>query len=243
MENQRIGLVTGASRGIGQAIALRLAADNIFVIGTATTDGGAAAITSSLDRLGQGYRLDVCEEDAIEELVKTISQAHGAPTIIVNNAGITRDSLLLRMKDGDWGDIIDTNLTSIFRMSKACLKGMMKERFGRIVNISSVVAVSGNPGQTNYCAAKAGMIGFTKALAKEVGARNITVNAIAPGFIETDMTDKLSDEHKQALLAGIALNRLGKPQEIASVVSFLCSDGASYITGETIHVNGGLYMT
>jgi len=241
----QIALVTGASRGIGRAIAMRLAAQGHTVIGTATTEGGAEAISKAFIESGlkgRGRTLDVCEGSAIEGLLKAVTDEFGVPTILVNNAGITRDNLLMRMKDEEWDAILQTNLSSVYRMSKACLRGMVKARQGRIVNITSVVGVTGNPGQSNYAAAKAGVIGFTKSLAKEVGSRNITVNAVAPGFIDTDMTRSLPEEHKKALMDSIPLGRLGRSEEIAGAVAFLCSDDASYITGETLHVNGGMYM-
>lgn len=240
-----IAIVTGASRGIGKAIAERLAKDDFFVVGTATTDAGASAITIYLEEaglVGVGRELNVAEAGAIEGFVESVSAEFGAPTVLVNNAGITRDNLLLRMKDEEWDDIIRTNLTSIFRLSKACLRGMMKARHGRIVNLTSVVGATGNAGQANYAAAKAGIIGFSKSLAKEVGSRGITVNCVAPGFIDTDMTRGLAEEHRQALLGNIPLGRLGAVEEIAGAVSFLCSADAGYITGETLHVNGGMYM-
>ncbi len=240
--DKKIALVTGASRGIGRAIAEKLAADGFFVIGTATSDTGAEAISSWLGEKGAGLKLNVADPDSISEVMKTINEDFGVPVVLVNNAGITRDNLLMRMKEEEWQEIINTNLTSVFRMSKAVLRGMMKAKGGRIINISSVVGATGNAGQTNYAAAKAGIVGFAKSMAKEVGSRNITVNTVAPGFIDTDMTKALADEHKQALLSSIALGRLGNPDEIAHAVSFLASDGASYITGETIHVNGGMYM-
>jgi len=240
--DKKIALVTGASRGIGRAIAERLARDGFFVIGTATSDAGAEAISGWLAENGAGLRLNVADPDSIAEVMKTINEEYGVPVVLVNNAGITRDNLLMRMKEEEWNDIINTNLTSVFRMSKAVLRGMMKAKGGRIINISSVVGATGNAGQTNYAAAKAGIVGFAKSMAKEVGSRNITVNTVAPGFIDTDMTKALADEHKQALMSSIALGRLGNPDEIAHAVSFLASDGASYITGETIHVNGGMYM-
>lgn len=242
---KQIALVTGASRGIGRAIAEKLAQDGFFVIGTATSQKGADAITSYLSEnnlSGTGYELNVSDSDSIAVLIKSVNEKHGAPTVLVNNAGITRDNLLMRMKEDEWNDIINTNLTSIFRMSKACLRGMMKSKFGRVINISSVVGSTGNAGQTNYSAAKAGLVGFTKSMAKEVGSRNITVNTVAPGFIDTDMTRELADEHKDVLLSSIPLNRLGAPEEIAHAVSFLASGGASYVTGETLHVNGGMFM-
>lgn len=239
---KQIALVTGASRGIGKAIAERLAEDGFFVVGTATTDSGADSISSYLGENGKGIKLDVAAPDSIEEVIKTVNDEFGAPAVLVNNAGITRDNLLMRMKDEEWNDIINTNLTSVFRMSKAVLRGMMKAKTGRIINISSVVGATGNAGQANYAAAKAGMVGFAKSMAKEVGSRNITVNTVAPGFIDTDMTKELSDDIKNTLLSSIPLARLGHATEIAHAVSFLASDGAAYITGETIHVNGGMFM-
>ena len=237
-----LAIVTGASRGIGKAIAERLAEDGFFVVGTATSDSGAEAIGAFLGENGTGKNLNVANAESIDNFIKTVIDAFGTPFVLVNNAGITRDNLLMRMKDEEWDDIINTNLTSVFRMSKAVLRGMMKAKTGRIINISSVVGSTGNAGQTNYAAAKAGMVGFTKSLAKEVGSRNITVNTVAPGFIDTDMTRELSAEIKNTLLAGIPLARLGAAREIAHTVSFLASDGAAYITGETIHVNGGMFM-
>ena len=245
LENE-IALVTGASRGIGQAIALQLAKDGATVIGTATSEKGAEAITAYLNEAGakgKGMVLDVTDSQSIDATLKQMSEELGAPSILINNAGITRDNLLMRMKDEEWDAIMQTNLTSIFRVSRACLKAMMKARKGRIISISSVVGVSGNAGQTNYSAAKAGVIGFSKSLAREVGSRGITVNVVAPGFIDTDMTRALPDAQKEALLGQIPLNRLGQPQEIANAVAFLASPGAAYITGETIHVNGGMYMS
>ncbi|MEI6542993.1 MAG: 3-oxoacyl-ACP reductase FabG [Methylococcales bacterium] len=239
---KQIALVTGASRGIGKAIAEKLADDGFFVIGTATSDTGADAISLYLGENGKGFKLDVSNADSIAEVLKVISDDYGTPHVLVNNAGITRDNLLMRMKDEEWDDIINTNLTSVFRMSKAVLRGMMKAKTGRIINISSVVGSTGNAGQANYAAAKAGMIGFTKSMAKEVGSRNITVNTVSPGFIDTDMTKELSDDIKNSLLASIPLNRLGDAKEIAHAVAFLASAGASYITGETLHVNGGMFM-
>ena len=239
---KQIALVTGASRGIGKAIAEKLADDGFFVIGTATSDAGADAISLYLGENGKGFKLNVSDADSIAEVIKAISDDYGTPFVLVNNAGITRDNLLMRMKDEEWDDIINTNLTSVFRMSKAVLRGMMKAKTGRIINISSVVGSTGNAGQANYAAAKAGMIGFTKSMAKEVGSRNITVNTVSPGFIDTDMTKELSDDIKNSLLASIPLNRLGDAKEIAHAVAFLASTGASYITGETLHVNGGMFM-
>jgi 3-oxoacyl-[acyl-carrier protein] reductase len=240
-----VALVTGASRGIGKATALALGASGATVVGTATSEAGAGAITAYLAEHGingRGVALDVTSQENIDAVLAMVGEAFGAPTILVNNAGITRDNLLVRMKDDDWDAIMETNLKSVFRMSKACLRPMTKARKGRIISIASVVALMGNAGQTNYSAAKAGMIGFTKSLAREVGARGITVNAVAPGFIDTDMTKSLADEHKQVLLNQIPLNRLGRPEEIAAAVAFLASPQAAYITGETINVNGGMYM-
>lgn len=244
LENE-IALVTGASRGIGQQIALTLASQGATVIGTATTEGGAENISAYLSEAGakgKGFALDVTQQGMIDAVLEQITEEFGAPSILVNNAGITRDNLLMRMKEQEWDDIIDTNLTSIFRLSKACLRAMMKARKGRIISITSVVGASGNAGQTNYSAAKAGIIGFTKSLAREVGSRGITVNSVAPGFIDTDMTKALPDEQKNALLTQIPLNRLGQAEEIAHAVAFLASPKAGYITGETLHVNGGMYM-
>ena len=240
--SKQVALVTGASRGIGRAIAERLAEDGFFVIGTATSESGAESISAFLGENGKGLKLDVGNAESIAEVLKTVNDDFGAPTVLVNNAGITRDNLLMRMKDEEWDDIINTNLTSVFRMSKAVLRGMMKAKTGRIINISSVVGATGNAGQANYAAAKAGMVGFAKSMAKEVGSRNITVNTVAPGFIDTDMTRELSDDIKNGLLASIPLSRLGQASEIAHAVAFLASNGAAYITGETIHVNGGLFM-
>lgn len=241
----RIALVTGASRGIGRAIALRLGQAGHTVIGTATSEAGAQAISEALQAQGyqgQGMVLDVANNDSIAAVLAAISGQYGDPAILVNNAGITRDTLLMRMKDEDWDAILQTNLTSVYRLCKQCMRGMSKARWGRMVNIGSVVGATGNAGQTNYAAAKAGMIGFTKSLAKEIGSRNVTVNAVAPGFIDTDMTRELPDAHRQALLANIPLGRLGEADEVAHAVAFLCSEEASYITGETLHVNGGMYM-
>ncbi len=243
--NNEIALVTGASRGIGQAIALELGRRGATVIGTATTEGGAKAIGELLAATsikGAGKVLNVTEADSVEGLIKAIEAEFGAVSILVNNAGITRDTLLMRMKDEDWNAVIDTNLSSVFRLSKACLRGMMKARKGRIIGIASVVGATGNPGQANYAAAKAGMIGFAKSLAREVGSRGITVNTVAPGFIDTDMTRALGEEQRTALLANIPLGRLGAAQDIAHAVAFLASDAAAYITGETLHVNGGMHM-
>ncbi|MBT8429079.1 MAG: 3-oxoacyl-ACP reductase FabG [Gammaproteobacteria bacterium] len=242
----KIALITGASRGIGRAISNMLGAQGATVIGTATSESGADAISqrfAAAGLKGQGMCLDVGDDASVEAVIQGIREKYGAVGILVNNAGITRDNLLMRMKSDEWESVINTNLTSIYRLSKACLRAMMKAKTGRIINIASVVAASGNAGQTNYSAAKAGMIGFTKSLAQEVGSRGITVNVVAPGFIDTDMTRDLPDAQRDALLTGIALGRLGQPEDIASVVAFLASDAAGYITGETIHVNGGMYMT
>jgi 3-oxoacyl-[acyl-carrier protein] reductase len=244
LENQ-IALVTGASRGIGAAIADTIGNNGAVVIGTATSEAGAAAITERFKSAGingMGMVLNVADSDSVASVIKQIGSEYGAPTILVNNAGITRDNLMLRMKDDEWADIIETNLTSVFRVSKACLRGMMKAQKGRIINIGSVVGSTGNPGQANYAAAKAGMVGFSKSLAREIGSRNITVNTVAPGFIDTDMTKELPQEQREALQKDIALGRLGTPDEIAKAVLFLASDDSSYITGETLHVNGGMFM-
>ena len=236
-------LVTGASRGIGKAIAEQLAAAGATVIGTATSDSGADSISAYLSASGgKGMCLNVTDTDSIAAVMKAINDEFGAVTILVNNAGITKDNLLMMMKEDQWNDIIDTNLTSIYRLSKAVVRTMMKARKGRIINIASVVGSTGNPGQTNYSATKAGMLGFTKSLAREIGSRNITVNCVAPGFIDTDMTRELAEEQKKALIDQIPLNRLGDPADIAAAVTFLASPAAAYITGETIHVNGGMYM-
>ncbi len=241
----KVAFVTGASRGIGKAIALDLAAQGATVIGTATSDSGAEAISAYLAEAGAqgtGKCLNVTNADMITEVLAEITKEFGVPTILVNNAGITRDNLLMRMKDEEWDDIMQTNLSSVYRMSKACLRGMMKAKQGRIINIASVVGVMGNAGQTNYAAAKAGIIGFSKSLAREVGARGITVNTIAPGFIDTDMTKALPEEQRQALTTQIPLQSLGQPEDIAKAVTFLAGEGGSYITGQTLNVNGGMYM-
>lgn len=238
----KIALVTGASRGIGRSIAELLVERGATVIGTATSESGAAAISEYLGENGKGLALNVTDTDSIEAVLKQINADFGAIDILVNNAGITRDNLLMRMKDDEWTDIMDTNLTSIFRLSKAVLRGMMKKRQGRIINVGSVVGTMGNVGQTNYAAAKAGVIGFTKSMAREVASRGVTVNTVAPGFIETDMTKALNDEQRAATLANVPAGRLGDPREIASAVAFLASPEAAYITGETLHVNGGMYM-
>ena len=240
----KVALVTGASRGIGQAIAKQLGANGFTVVGTATTDNGAASISAYLADAGisgEGMALNVTDAESVTAVVKAVTEKYAAPTVLVNNAGITKDNILMRMKDDEWNDVIDTNLSSIFRLSKACVRGMTKARWGRIINISSVVGSMGNAGQSNYAATKAGMEGYARALAKELGSRNITVNSVAPGFIDTDMTKELSEDHKNLMLSQVPLSRLGQPDEIAAVVAFLASDAAGYITGETIHVNGGMY--
>ena len=245
MLDGQVALVTGASRGIGQAIARVLAEAGARVVGTATTDAGASAIGAYLregGHAGEGLRLDVTDGASIEPAITGIAERLGDVAILVNNAGITRDNLLLRMKDEEWDAIIDTDLKSVYRLSKAVLRGMMKARHGRIINVGSVVGVSGNAGQTNYAAAKAGLIGFTKSLAQEIGSRNITVNCVAPGFIDTDMTRALNDVQRQKLTERIPLGRLGAPEDVAHAVRFLASPEAGYITGATLHVNGGLYM-
>lgn len=245
MSEARIALVTGASRGIGRAIAHELGRQGRVVIGTATSDAGAEKIDADLKAQGiqgAGRRLDVTDQASVDALIKAIGEEFGAPTILVNNAGITRDNLLMRMKENEWDEVLGTNLTSVYRVSKACLRGMTKARFGRIINVSSVVATMGNLGQSNYAAAKAGMEGFARALAREVASRNITVNSVAPGFIATDMTEALPEAQREMLLGQIPLSRLGQPEEIAAAVGFLSSDAAGYITGETLHINGGMNM-
>jgi len=242
----RVALVTGASRGIGHAIALELGRLGATVIGTATTESGAEGISAALAQAGcsgRGAVLEVGDAQAIDALIDAISKAEGAPLILVNNAGITRDNLALRMKPQEWESVIDTNLSAVFRLSQGVLRGMTKARFGRIVNVTSVVGSSGNPGQANYAAAKAGVAGMTRALAQEIGSRGITVNCVAPGFIDTDMTRALASEHTSAMLARIPLGRFGDVSEVAAAVGFLCSPQAAYITGSTLHVNGGLYMS
>ena len=242
----KVALVTGATRGIGKAIALQLASQGAIVIGTATSESGAQAITQALKdagNAGTGMVLNVSDSESVDTTLKAIVEAFGAPTILVNNAGITRDNLLMRMKNDEWDDVVNTNMSSIFRMSKGCLRGMTKARWGRVINISSVVGSMGNMGQANYAAAKAGVEGFSRAMAREVASRNVTVNSIAPGFIATDMTEALGDEQKDVLRKQIPLQRLGAPEDIANIVGFLASDAGAYITGETIHVNGGMYMS
>lgn len=246
MLDNKVALVTGATRGIGMAIARVLARDKATVIGTATSDEGAASIGAYLreaGNAGEGIRLDVTDTGAVDSAIESIQKRYGDVAILVNNAGITRDTLLLRMKDDDWDSIMDTNLKSAYRLSKAVLRGMMKSRYGRIISVGSVVGISGNAGQTNYAAAKAALVGFTKSLAQEVGSRAITVNCVAPGFIDTDMTRSLSDTQRQKLVEKIPLGRLGTPEEVAHAVAFLASPEAGYITGATLHVNGGMYMT
>lgn len=238
----KIALVTGASRGIGRAIAEKLIACGATVIGTATSENGAKAISEYLGNKGKGFVLNVTETDSIEKFLADVRAEFGEIDILVNNAGITRDNLLMRMKDDEWQDIIDTNLSSVFRLSKAVMRAMMKKRYGRIITIGSVVGTMGNAGQANYAAAKAGVIGFSKSLAREIASRGITVNVVAPGFIETDMTRALTEDQRAGILSQVPANRLGDAKEIASAVAFLASDEAGYITGETLHVNGGMYM-
>jgi 3-oxoacyl-[acyl-carrier protein] reductase len=243
--SEELVLVTGASRGIGKAIANELGQRGATVIGTATSKTGAESISESFSTQGfkgEGQVLDVTAPDSIKNLLDVISDKFGAVSVLINNAGITRDNLLMRMKEDDWNAVINTNLSSVYRLSKACLRGMMKKRHGRIINIGSVVGVTGNPGQANYTAAKAGVIAFSKSLAQEIGSRGITVNTVAPGFIDTDMTRALPDDQREALLGQIALGRLGNVEDIANAVAFLASPEAAYITGETLHVNGGMYM-
>ena len=247
MTNRRnVILVTGATRGIGKSIACSLVCSDNYIVGTATSEQGAESITNYMKELkinGIGRVLDVTNGESVNNLISEISDSIGPPTILVNNAGITRDQLLMRMNEEDWDDVLETNLKSIYRLSKACLRGMMKNRWGRIINVGSVVGSMGNSGQSNYSASKSGMQGFSRALAREVGSRNITVNTISPGFIETDMTSQLPEEGKKIMLEKIPLGRMGSPQEVACVVKFLASSSGDYITGETIHVNGGLYMS
>ncbi len=242
----KVALVTGATRGIGKAIALELGRQGAVVVGTATSDAGAQSISDYLAEAGiqgRGLTLDVSCAESVESVVKSIQETFGPVAILVNNAGITRDNIMMRMKDDEWDSVLNTNLTSVYRVVKACLRGMTKARWGRIISVSSVVASMGNAGQANYAAAKSGMEGFTRALAREIGSRNITVNCVAPGFIDTDMTSGLPEEHKAALQSQIPMNRLGRPEEVASVIGFLASEGGAYVTGESIQVNGGMYMS
>ncbi|MDA8693951.1 3-oxoacyl-ACP reductase FabG [Pseudomonadales bacterium] len=241
----KVALVTGASRGIGRSIALTLGAAGATVIGTATTDSGAQSISAYLSEAGidgSGFALNVTDAEQVTSVIKAITEQFGAPLIVVNNAGITRDNIMMRMKEDEWDSVIDTNLNSVYRVVKACLRGMTKARWGRIINISSVVGTMGNAGQANYAATKAGVEGFSRSMARELGSRSVTVNTVAPGFIDTDMTSGLPDQQKEALLTQIPLARLGQPDEIAAVVGFLAGESGGYITGETIHVNGGMYM-
>ena len=242
---KKVALVTGASRGIGATIANFLGEQGATVIGTATSDSGAESISERLSGLGitgKGAKLNVNDTESIDSLIKGIGDEYGAPTILVNNAGITKDNLMLRMKDEEWSEVINTNLNAVYRVTKACLRGMTKARWGRIINISSVVGSMGNAGQCNYAATKAGVAGFSRSLGKEVGARGVTVNTVAPGFIDTDMTKVLEDSQRDSMLSIVPMQRLGRPEEVAAVVRFLASEDAAYITGETIHVNGGMYM-
>lgn len=238
----QVALVTGASRGIGAVIASSLAACGATVVGSATSEKGADGISSALGESGRGVVLDISNDESVAAALDDLRAAEGAPTIVVNNAGITRDNLLLRMKADEWESVLSTNLSGVYRVCKGCLRGMLKARHGRIINIASVIGVMGNPGQANYAAAKAGIIGFSKSLAKELGSRNITVNVVAPGFIDTDMTRVLPEEQRAAMLGQVPLGRLGKARDIADSVVFLASDAAAYITGETLHVNGGMLM-
>ena len=238
----QVALVTGASRGIGSGIAAALAATGATVVGTATSEGGAAGITEALGGKGRGVVMNIADDESVAAALKDIQGGEGAPTILVNNAGITRDNLLMRMKEDEWDDVISTNLSGVYRLSKGCLRGMMKAKGGRIINIASVIGVMGNAGQSNYAAAKAGIIGFTKSLAREIGSRNITVNVVAPGFIDTDMTRVLPEDQRNAMLAQVPLGRLGEGSDIANAVLFLASPAAAYVTGETLHVNGGMLM-
>jgi 3-oxoacyl-[acyl-carrier protein] reductase len=245
VDSPRVALITGATRGIGRAIMLRLAADGYLVAGTATTDAGAQNISDSLTQAGldgSGYKLQVDDAASVAALIEALNNGPGLPLVLVNNAGVTRDNLLLRMKEDEWQTVFDTNVGGLYRLCKPLLRPMMKARWGRIINLSSVVSRMGNPGQSNYVASKAAIEGFTRALAQEVGSRSITVNAVAPGFIETDMTDALTDDQKTAMLDRIPLGRMGQVDDVAAIVSFLASDEAAYITGETLQVNGGLYM-
>ena len=243
--DEKVALVTGASRGIGREIATTLGKKGLVIVGTATTDEGAAAITEQFEKeniKGAGYSLDVCNEDSIQNLINQVATDFGNISILINNAGITRDNILLRMKSDQWDSVIDTNLTAVYRLSKTCLKSMLKARWGRIISITSVVGVTGNPGQSNYSAAKAGMIGLSKSLAHEVAAYGVTVNTVAPGFIDTDMTRGLTDKQQEMISARIPMKRIGLPNEVAAAVAFLASNKAAYITGQTLHVNGGMCM-
>ena len=240
MSDQRIALVTGASRGIGRAIAKRLVADGLFVVGTATSGAGADAVQAELGGQGAGIVLRI-DDDSAATVLEDVAKRFGAPLVLVNNAGVTKDNLLLRMTPAQWSDVVDTNLGGLYRTVRPLLRGMMRARWGRIVNLSSVVARMGNAGQANYAAAKAGIEGFTRALAREVGSRGITVNAVAPGFVDTDMTSAISEEQREAMISRTALGRMGTAEDVAGAVSFLASDAAAYITGETLHVNGGLF--
>ncbi len=244
--DQKVALVTGASRGIGAAIAKALGDEGMIVVGTATSESGAEKITARFATegvQGQGMMLNVTNPDSIKDVLSSIQEKYGVVSVLINNAGITKDNLLMRMGEDEWFDVVNTNMNAVYRLSKACLRGMMKARWGRIVSIGSVVGAMGNAGQSNYAATKAGVAGFSRALAKEVGSRNITVNTVSPGFIETDMTDVLPEDHKAMMLSAVPAGRLGQPSEIAHTVKFLVSDGAGYITGENIHVNGGMYMS
>ena len=243
MSEQKVALVTGASRGIGKAIAARLAEDGFLVLGTATTEGGARSISEALGDNGVGYVMNLMDRESIQRLFEIIKEAHNAPLVLVNNAGITRDNLALRMKDDEWDDVIDTNLSALFKVTKHCLRGMTKARWGRVINLTSVVGAIGNPGQSNYAAAKAGVVGYSKSLAAELGSRGITVNCIAPGLIVTDMTNEISEDQRNTMLERIPLGRLGEAFEVAALAGFLAREAAGYITGETIHINGGMYMS
>jgi 3-oxoacyl-[acyl-carrier protein] reductase len=237
-----VALVTGASRGIGAAIASALAGAGATVVGTATSAGGAESISAALGKSGRGVVLNIADDESVDAALKDVQANEGAPTILVNNAGITRDNLLMRMKAEEWEDVISTNLTGVYRLCKGCLRGMMKAKKGRIINIASVIGIMGNAGQSNYAAAKAGIIGFSKSLAREIGSRNITVNVVAPGFIDTDMTRVLPEDQRNAMLSQVPLGRLGESEDIANAVLFLASQAAAYVTGETLHVNGGMLM-
>ena len=243
MSEQKVALVTGASRGIGKAIAARLAEDGFLVLGTATTEGGASSISEALGDNGVGYVLNLMDRDSIDRLFEVVKEAHDAPLVLVNNAGITRDNLALRMKDDEWDDVIGTNLSALFKVTKHSLRGMTKARWGRVINLTSVVGAMGNPGQSNYAAAKAGIVGYSKSLAAELGSRGITVNCIAPGLIGTDMTNEISEDQRSRMLERIPLGRLGEVFEVAALAGFLAGEAAGYLTGETIHINGGMYMS